>query len=298
MKLFDHKAPFQSKVYLPKLDFKVTTIFEYLVRRFPYLGQDTLARRIEQGKLFFSDGTPVLLNSPYQYGITIFYYRETEQELELEVQEKIIFQNEEIIVVDKPPFIPVTPSGKYINQCLLSRIIRKCENNDITPIHRLDKETAGLVIFSKNNKNRHLYHKLFQDRKITKKYYAVCHIKTKLEKTEWVVENRIVEGEPWFRMKIDLGQANSITHIKLLDSKEGKGLFLLTPKTGKKHQLRLHLSNLGFNIVNDSFYPEIVDTQDYSNPMQLLAYLLSFCDPITGEDFEFFSQQKLEWPNL
>ncbi len=296
MKLLNNKTPFESKVYLPKLEREVETIFDYLVIRFPHLGQDILAKRIEQGKLFFSDKTPILLTTPYQYGITIFYYREDDQEVELPVEEKTIFQNQEIIVIDKPHFIPVTPAGKYVNECLLSRLIHKYENKDLSPIHRLDRETAGLVIFSKKQKNRHLYHKLFQEKQITRKYYAVCHTKARVEQKEWTVENRIVSGEPWYRMKIESGQVNAITYIKLLDSKNGKGLFLLEPKTGKKHQLRLHLSSLGFNIVNDSLYPDIVNTQNYSSPMQLLAQQLSFQDPITGEVFEFFSQQHLKWP--
>ena len=314
MKLLNDKIPFESKVYLPKLEREVATIFDYLVVRFPHLGQDILAKRIEAGKLFFSDKTPILLTTPYQYGITIFYYRESDQELEIPVEEKIIFQNQEIIVVDKPHFIPVTPAGKYVNECLLSRLIHKYENIDLSPVHRLDRETAGLVIFSKKQKNRHLYHKLFQEKQINRKYYAVCHIKDKVEQKEWIVENRIVSGEPWYRMKIEPGhgQANATTYIKLLDRKGCRGLFLLEPKTGKKHQLRLHLSSLGFNIVNDSLYPNIVNPiinpinpinpiinpQTYSNPMQLLAQQLSFQDPITGEFFEFFSQQHLDWPTL
>lgn len=303
MNIPSDKLLIESKVYLPKLEVEMATIFDYLVIRFPHLGKDTLAKRIEQGKVFFSDKTQVLLTTPYQYGITIFYYREAEQELEIPVEEKIIFQNEEIIVVDKPPFIPVTPSGKYVNQCLLFRLIHKYKSKDFTPIHRLDKETSGLVIFSRKPQNRPLYHKLFEDRKIKRKYYAVCNIKAKegnIEEgeTKWIVENRIVNGEPWYRMKIESGQANAITAIKLIDSKEEKGLFLLEPQTGKKHQLRLHLSSLGFNIVNDSLYPKIIDSQNYHCPMQLLAQQLSFQDPITGENFEFFSEQSLAWPDF
>ncbi|MBI4852084.1 MAG: pseudouridine synthase [Acidobacteria bacterium] len=300
MSIFDGKNRplIESKIYLPRLETKVKTIFEYLVIRFPYLEKNTLAKRVEQGKIFFSDKTPILLSSAYQEGITLFYYRENDQEVEIPFKENIIFENKEIIVVDKPHFIPVTPSGKYTYESLLFRLVKKYENKDLTPVHRLDKDTAGLVIFSKNPKTRYLYHNLFQNREISKIYYAVCNIKNKIERTLWTVENRIVKGEPWYKMKIEDGQINSSTYVKLLYIKENKGLFLLEPKTGKKHQLRLHLSSLGFNIVNDPLYPEVLNIEDYAFPMQLLAAKLSFQDPVTKEPFSFFSQQSLDLPIL
>lgn len=293
-----NKIFLESKVYLPKLETKVATIFEYLVVRFPHLSKDVLAKRIEEGKIFFSDKTPILLTTPYKYGVTLFYYRENPEEIKINFQEKIIFQNNEILVVDKPHFIPVTPSGKYVNECLLSRVIKKCQIKDLTPVHRLDKDTAGIIIFSKNKNTRSLYHKLFQNREISRKYYAVCEINTLVEQKEWLVENRLTSSDPWYKMKIENGQVNAITYIKLLDIKDRKGLFFLEPRTGKKHQLRLHLSTLGFNIVNDPLYPEIVDKKDSYPPMQLLAYSLSFYDPVSMKFFEFFSEQTLDWPAL
>ncbi|MBK7995569.1 MAG: pseudouridine synthase [Blastocatellia bacterium] len=294
------KAPFSSKLYLPKLDKEPKTIFEYLITRFPHLEAEILASRIEEKELFLDDNSAITLSTPYKAGLTIFYHRATDKEEIIPFQEQVIFENDEILVVDKPPFLPVTPSGKYVNECLLSRLIHKYDYKELTPIHRIDLETSGLVLFSKNNQTRHLYHQLFQTRQVVKQYYAVCQLNDckKLEiGNKWTIANRIATGEPWYRMKIVEGEANATTEVQLIDYKEEKALFLLTPITGKKHQLRLHLTSLGFNILNDLLYPEIIKNTnlDYSKVLQLLAYHLSFKDPLINQEIKFFSNQKLNW---
>lgn len=288
------RAPRPSQLYLPKLARPPATIFEYLVIRFPYLGREALAARIAQGEIFLTDGTPITLTTPYQYGIKVFYYRQNAAEAEIPAQERIIFENEEIIVVDKPHLLPVTPAGKYVNQCLLSRLIRRYAGTPFTPVHRLDRETAGLVIFARNVHTRHHYHRLFQEGRVLREYLAVCHVQGQPSQREWRVAGRIAAGEPWYRMKIVPGVVNAITRIQLLELKEGRGLFRLWPETGKKHQLRLHLGALGFNIVNDTLYPELSSSDD-RRALQLLAARLSFRDPITGCDFDFTSEQRLEF---
>lgn len=291
-------APFISRLYLPKLDKEPKTIFEYLITRFPHLKAEILASRIMEKELFLDDNNPITLLTPYKAGLTIFYHRATDKEEIIPFQEQVIFENDEILVVDKPPFLPVTPSGKYVNECLLSRLIHKYDYKELTPIHRLDLETSGLVLFSKNNQTRHLYHQLFQNRQVTKEYYAVCQVNNcqDLEiSNKWTIANRIITGEPWYRMKIIEGEVNATTEIQLIEYKEEKALFLLTPITGKKHQLRLHLTSLGFSILNDLLYPELIkDTNlDYSKALQLLAYHLSFTDPLTKRELKFYSNQKL-----
>lgn len=299
-----NRSPFPSQLYLPKLAPAPNTILDYLIVRFPYLAEHILIERIQAGLIFFEDGRPIALNSPYQYGIKIFYYRESEAEPEIEVTEQIIFENDEILIVDKPHFMPVTPAGKYVNQSLLARLVRRYNFRDFTPVHRLDRETAGLVLFSKNVKTRGLYHKLFQEGNVIKKYYAVGHIEQEPVERKWHVANRIVTGEPWYCMQIIDGEVNAITDIELIDIKvdikadikTGKGLFNLVPTTGKKHQLRLHLASLGFSIVNDTLYPTVMDGErDQEHALQLLAYSLAFIDPISGENLEFTSQQRLAW---
>jgi tRNA pseudouridine32 synthase / 23S rRNA pseudouridine746 synthase len=140
---------------------------------------------------------------------------------------------------------------------------------------------------------------LFQDREVIKQYYAICKFSNckPLEiGKKWMIANRIITGEPWYRMKITEGEANATTEVQLIDYKEEKAMFLLTPITGKKHQLRLHLTSLGFNILNDLLYPELIKNTnlDYSKALQLLAYHLSFKDPLTKSELKFYSNQKLD----
>jgi tRNA pseudouridine32 synthase/23S rRNA pseudouridine746 synthase len=286
-----------SRVYLPKLDNPPPTILDYLYLRFPYLEPSALLTRVREGKIFLKDRTAISVDTPYKPGIMLFYYREVIEEPQIPFQEKILFQNQHILIADKPHYIPVIPSGSFVDQCLLSRLQKRTGLHELSPIHRLDAGTAGIVLFSLNKETRHLYHKLFAEGKVVKEYSAVASTRGNIASKEWYIENRIVAGEPWFRMKITGGEINAITRILLLGQKDSRGLFYLLPLTGKKHQLRIHLSSLGFPIINDPLYPELRSdiSQDYTKPLQLLARRLSFEDPISRENMEFKSELELEW---
>jgi tRNA pseudouridine32 synthase / 23S rRNA pseudouridine746 synthase len=286
-----------SRVYLPKLDSPPPTILDYLYLRFPHLDRSVLEERVREGKIFLKDRTAISIDTPYKPGIMLFYYREAVEEPQIPFQERIIFQNQHLLIADKPHHIPVTPSGSYVNQCLLSRLQKRTGLHQLSPIHRLDIGTAGVVLFSLKRETRHLYHKLFAEGKVTREYFAVASTPGNIDCERWDIENRLIPGEPWFRMKIAEGEVNAATRILLQEHKDNKGLFYLLPRTGKKHQLRIHLNSLGFPIINDPLYPEVRDylTQDYTKPLQLLAKRLSFQDPISGENMEFESENKLEW---
>lgn len=131
--------------------------------------------------------------------------------------------------------------------------------------------------------------------KIEKTYQAVTAFPREPTKNSWTVENRLVKGEPWFRMKSTPGQPNAISKITLIKHKENKAFFQLQPITGKKHQLRLHLSGLGFPILNDRYYPELLPERkkEFSAPLQLLARKLKFRDPISGAQMAYESNRRL-----
>ncbi len=266
--------------------------------------------RIAKGKVLIADSTPVTSTTPYQHGITVSYFREVETEVEIPFQEEVIFQNHHLLVADKPHFLPVTPAGESVNECLLYRLQRRTGIADLAPLHRLDRDTAGLVLFSAVKAERRLYTQLFATRKVERKYLAVAAIteqadiglegglREELEDgQEWTVANRLGPGDPWFRMKIvaDSSPMNAITQISLKRVRGGLGLFELRPQTGKKHQLRIHLMSIGFPILNDCFYPELQfpKTQDYSRPLQLLAAQIRLQDPITGAELMFESKREL-----
>jgi len=191
----------------------------------------------------------------------------------------------------------VTPGGRYVDECLLNRLRSSTGIEDLVPLHRIDRGTAGLVIFSVNKKSRGLYGKLFLNGQVEKTYQALsaCH---PLQKTaSWDVNNRIERGEPGFRMKTAPGGVNARSAINLVEVKGETARFTLQPRTGKTHQLRLHMSGLGFGILNDRYYPELqAESEDnFDTPLQLVAQMLRFRDPLSGRNREFTSERELLW---
>ena len=192
-------------------------------------------------------------------------------------------------------FRSVTPSGPYVDECLLNRLKLTTGNQDLVPLHRIDRETSGLVLFSLNKASRGVYGSLFLNGTVEKSYEAVAELEQRPEANEWLVENRLVEAEPWFRMQVAPGIVNARSRIKLLNFRENRAHFSLSPITGKKHQLRVHMSGLGFRIMNDRYYPQLLAKQadDLNNPLQLLARRLEFADPVSGLKMVFASERKL-----
>lgn len=218
-----------------------------------------------------------------------------ENESQIPFSESILYQDDDLVVADKPHFLPVTPGGRYVEECLLSRLRRSTGLADLVPLHRIDRETAGIVLFSVNKKTRGCYAGLFLRGEVEKTYQALSASRPGLEGSVWVVENRIERGAPSFRMQVVPGTANARSVITLLECNNGIARFLLQPLTGKTHQLRLHLSSLGCGILNDRFYPKLQAERadNYANPLQLLAQMVRFSDPLSGVIREFVSGREL-----
>ncbi|MBK5276618.1 MAG: pseudouridine synthase [Desulfuromonadales bacterium] len=286
-----------STVTMPEAERPYPSILGFLTSRFPRVRQSLWEQRILAGKVLDDDGNPITPATGYVPSKRIFYFREVEQEQVIPFAEQIIFQNDELLVACKPHFLPVIPGGPYVAECLLNRLRTRTGNDDLVPIHRIDRETAGIVLFSANRKTRGLYNELFMQGKVEKTYQAVAECTTTPETAEWIVENRIVKGEPWFRMKSVPGESNARSIIRLVELKENRARFLLQPLTGKTHQLRLHMSSLGFGILNDRYYPELQPERadDFSIPLQLIARTVKFHDPVGGAAMEFTSERELLW---
>ncbi len=282
-------AKHPSVVTMPAAEKPYPSMAEFLCRTFPGIPRERWEQRLREGKVLDDQGRPINADTPYSPSKRIFYFREVEHEPVIPFAEQILFQNNEILVADKPHFLPVIPGGRYVQECLLNRLRARTGITDLAPLHRLDRETAGVVVFSVNPKTRGLYHALFMDGKVEKIYLALAEVNPPPRETRWTVENRIVRGEPRFRMKTVPGAVNARSHIQLLEVQGNRGLFRLQPVTGKTHQLRLHLSGLGFGIVNDRVYPELQPEQDddFGRPLQLLAETIQFDDPITGKAMVF-----------
>jgi tRNA pseudouridine32 synthase/23S rRNA pseudouridine746 synthase len=284
-----------SVVTLPNTEKPYPSILEFLVKTFPNIPRHRWEERILDGKVLDEHGIPITADAKYVPSRRIFYFREVENEPIIPFPETILFQNDEFLVSCKPHFLPVIPGGRFVNECLLNRLRARTGITDLAPLHRIDRETAGLVLFSVNQKTRRLYHELFMHGKVTKTYHALAEVNQPPPEGPWIVENRIVRGEPRFRMKTVPGAVNSRSHIQILEVNGNRARFGLNPVTGKTHQLRLHMSSLGFRIINDRVYPELRPEQDddFAHPLQLLARQLQFHDPVTGRHMDFGSGREL-----
>jgi tRNA pseudouridine32 synthase/23S rRNA pseudouridine746 synthase len=272
-------------------------MLRFLTERFPDIPGPSWAERIERGDVVDAQGRPLAADSHVRRGMRIWYYRELEGETPIPFKEQILFQDEHLLIVDKPHFLPMIPTGRFLHETLLVRLKHQLELAHLTPIHRLDRETAGVVIFSHNPKTRGTYQSLFQKRAIRKVYEALA---APIEGREFpfTYRSRMVDGEKFFVMQEVPGEPNSETLVELIERRGELALYRLHPHTGRKHQLRLHLASLGAPILNDAFYPVALPCKgdDFSAPLQLLARSIGFDDPFTGEARVFTSERVLAWP--
>jgi len=244
---------------------------------------------MERGLVTTEKGEKIVEDSRYTPGL-VFYIREVPSEPAPEETENVLFHDEELLVADKPHGMPVTPAGLHVARSLLNRLHERTGIDTLVPLHRLDRDTAGIVLFGINAESRARYHALFATGSIEREYLAVALVTRTPDQTHWLIENRLEAGTPWFRQEIAKGPINSITRIELVTVADGLGLFRLKPETGKKHQLRVHMASLGFPILGDSLYSE----SPHSPKLQLLAYRLQFVDPLTGVERVFTSDRQLQ----
>lgn len=278
--------------------FRNALLLDFLCARFPFVGRDNWQRRLDSGFVVGADGRPLNRETPYQAGSKIFYYREISREHEPPVPfaESVLHIDEHLIVVDKPHFLPVIPSGRFLRETLLTRLrlrpeLQHLHPEHFTPLHRLDKDTAGVMLFSHNPATRGAYQKLFQNREVGKIYHAIAPLRTDLP-YPYRISSRMVRGEAFYLTQEVEGEPNAHTVIELLEARGALGLYRLLPQTGKKHQLRVHMNRLGMPLLNDALYPTPLPAgeDDYSKPLKLLAQSISFRDPVSGETRRFDSR--------
>jgi tRNA pseudouridine32 synthase / 23S rRNA pseudouridine746 synthase len=292
-----------SVVGLPKDDLaKWRTITDFLADRFPAIARATWLQRMVDGDVEDEFGQPVTPERPYQGHIRVYYYRDLPVEERIPFDEVILHQDEHLVVVDKPHFLPVTPSGKYLRETVLVRLKRKLGLDDLVPIHRIDRDTAGLVLFSVQPATRDAYQALFRDRAVHKTYEAIAPYRPDLN-FPLTRHSRIVEDTSegrGFMTQTEVeatsnAPLNALTHIQLFEIKGNLARYELKPVTGKRHQLRVHMHALGIPILGDGIYPVLTPEGliDYDNPLQLLAKAIEWVDPISKEIRRFESQRTL-----
>lgn len=275
------------------------TMLDFLAERLPMVTRAQWLQRILDGDVVDERGGAVTPQRAFEAGVRLYYYRSLAAEPDLPFSEQVIYRDEHLVVADKPHFMPVMPSGRYLHSTLLVRLKRQLGLPELSPLHRIDRDTAGLVLLSVQQATRGRYQALFRDRQIVKQYDAVAPWREDLAFPRERA-SRLEESAQFFRMQEVDGEPNSLTRIDVLEVNDPWALYRLAPVSGKRHQLRVHMAALGLPLRNDPLYPVVNDPAegDYSRPLQLLARSLSFRDPLSGQQRDFESQQRLELPTL
>ena len=282
------------------------TIGEYMAERFFHLDPERLLSRFDRGEIVARDGTPLTRETPLGAHEFVWYYREPPVERDIPFEIEVLHQDRDLVVADKPHFLPTTPGGKYLQNSALVRLRNLLGIPELTPIHRLDRATAGLLMFSTRPETRGAYQLLFERRQVEKVYEAVSALPA-----DWdpvapalaglpfpiVYRNHIEKLRAHVCVKVDHErEPNSETLIELLDFDERVVHTLLRPHSGRMHQLRVHLASLGAGILHDGFYPDLLPEapDDFTRPLQLLARELRFDDPLSGAPREFTTRRTLQ----
>jgi tRNA pseudouridine32 synthase/23S rRNA pseudouridine746 synthase len=279
------------------------TVLDFLVHRMPAVSQADWLSRFTQGLVLSEQGAALAPDAPFQGGARVYYYRELVNERPVPFAETVLYQDAHLVVADKPHFLPVTPGGRYVQQCLLVRLQRKLGLPQLAPLHRIDRETAGLVLLAVNPAERGAYHALFSGRTMRKTYEAIAPL-TEMLRWPHTRRSRLIEHPTEFYRMSEASEdaaPNSETHIDLIEQRGAWARYQLRPISGKRHQLRVHMNALGLPIVGDQLYPSVLhgpdDEEDFSAPLRLLAKGIAFTDPVTGQDRDFQSARSLDWPS-
>jgi tRNA pseudouridine32 synthase / 23S rRNA pseudouridine746 synthase len=250
-------------------------------------GADAVAK-VLAGEVVLPDGTVVTETTVLRAGAHVYFYRELRDEVPVPFDIPVLYRDDDIVVVDKPHFLATMPRGRHVAQTAVVRLRRELDLPELSPAHRLDRLTAGVLLFTTRREIRGAYQTLFSRGLVRKTYLARAEVDPDLE-LPTVLRNRIVKQRGQLQAVQEQGEPNAETLVEHL----GDGLYRLTPRTGRTHQLRVHMSSLGLPIVNDPLYPDVVDVapDDFSTPLRLLAHTMEFDDPTTGNRRQFESQR-------
>ena len=270
-------------------------LLDYLAERLTMVDRDTWHARMQAGEVVDSQRRALGTDQRFEPGLHVYYWRSLDSETPIPFEAEVLYEDERLLLVDKPHFLPVLPTGKYLQNSLLVRLKRQTGNAELSPLHRIDRDTAGLVLISKDAATRGVYQALFRDRAMHKSYEAVAPLRADLTFPR-EHHSRMEESAQFFLMHEVAGTPNSHTRMAVLESNGAWARYGLEPISGKRHQLRVHMAALGIAIRNDAFYPVVNDPPegDFSRPLQLLAQSLAFTDPVTGKALAFSSRLQLQ----
>ena len=270
------------------------TMADFLIQRFNGVPSSVWLQRLKEGDVIDDAGQFITPITPFEARRRLYYYRDVPQEPHIPFDEVVLWQDDHLLVVDKPHFLPVMPSGKYLQETVLIRLKNKLGLPNLAPIHRIDRDTAGLVLFSVQPATRDAYHALFRKREVHKIYEAIAPWNPALP---WPIrrESRIEESDHFFQQTEVPGEPNALTFIEPLQVMGDLARYQLKPVTGQRHQLRVHMAALGLPIVGDGIYPTLTPEGqiDFEHPLELLAKSIEFVDPLSGVPRHFTSHRQL-----
>ena len=256
------------------------------------------AAKVLAGEVVLPDGTVVSGTTVLPAGAHVYFYRELRDEVLVPFDIPVLHRDDGIVVVDKPHFLATMPRGRHVAQTALVRLRRELDLPELSPAHRLDRLTAGVLLFTTRRELRGTYQTLFSRGQVRKTYLARAAVNPDLALPR-LVRSRIIKLRGQLQSVEESGEPNAETLIEHSSASgrcpPGDGLYRLTPRTGRTHQLRLHMASLGLPIVNDPLYPDVVDVapDDFSRPLQLLAHGLEFTDPVSGRQRKFISTRNV-----
>ena len=270
------------------------TVRDHLVARLA-AGDGVIDAMLDTGRIVDVAGRPVPRDMAYVPGMFVWFHRDLPDEERVPFEVDVVYRDEHVVVADKPHFLATTPRGSHVVETALARLRKQLGVPTLSAAHRLDRLTAGLVLFIVRPEERGTYQSLFRDKRVAKEYEAVAPhdpalvlprtMRSRIVKERGVLAAREVEGEP-----------NAVSRVEVLEHRNGRARYRLTPRTGQTHQLRVHMSTLGVPILGDPLYPVVtgpVAVGDFRRPLQLVARALEFTDPVTGREHRFVSPRTL-----
>lgn len=254
-----------------------------------------VARMLAEQRFVHDDGSPVAEEQPYTPHTFVWFHRDLPDETVVPGEIVVVHRDERLVVVDKPAFLSSIPRGRHVRESVVTRLRADLDLPELSPLHRLDRVTSGLLMLATTREWRGPYQSMFQAGVVRKAYRAVAPVRDDLV-LPLVVRNHLAKRRgTWQAEVVPDAPVNAETLVELESRVGDLGVYRLTPRTGRTHQLRRHLNDLGVPIVDDPLYPEVLDLEvdDFRRPLQLLAAELAFTDPVDGSERRFTSSRTL-----
>ena len=247
--------------------------------------------KVLAGEVVDADGAVIDEATELPAGASVYLYRDLPDEVPVPFDIPVLYRDDDIVVVDKPHFLATMPRGSHVAQTALVRLRKELGLPELSPAHRLDRLTAGVLLFTTRRELRGAYQMLFARGLVRKTYLAHAAVDPACELPR-VVRSRIIKRRGHLQAVCEPGEPNAETLVELLSP---DGPYRLTPRTGRTHQLRVHMASLGLPIIGDPLYPNVIDVPagDFSTPLRLLAQRIEFDDPFTGSRREFVSRRTI-----